>query len=407
MRMTGLIESEDELLEPQVGPVAAAGRHRVLAAWHRLRARTPLGAGPEVDPERRRRLALAGLLAVAMAAGAGATGAVVHSRDVGGAHARTDDRTLLHVLGGSGTLTFGGSDVNDLGVPGSLQSPLPADLTVALRNDGAKPLEVTAVRISVPGVDVLSTAPITALAPGDSEALTTRIAVHCTAADLPRYPSGVTVTVRTPAAKGKPAGSPTTVPLAFDAGHPSAPLANTDPVMSGVFITGSYATSSFYQLCGDVLSMMPPRVSATAVPGSPSQQNPVVHYTLHIDDSPDIPQMALPLSKPPAVPGVVSQTDLAGPRQIGSEGLDVDVTDRITDCSAFGEYLAVRGGAMQAAEALNAATPVGLQPADPRFQTTPTPLGRTAQAMFDGVTPGTADLQSALTTQLAAVCPEL
>jgi hypothetical protein len=419
--MTDLIESEDELLDPQPGPAAAAPPHRVLAALHRLRDRTPLGAAGHADPDRRRRLVLAGLLALAVAAGAGATGVIVHSRDLKDARTHTQERMLLHVLGGSATLTFGNLDGTDgadvLTLPSTFQTPLAADFTVALRNDSAKPLQVSAIQISVPGVDVVGTAPLTTLAPGDSEALTSRVAVHCTATDLPQYPSGVTVTVRTPATKAEAAGPATSVPLAFDAGHPAEPAPDDDPASAddsmgglgevGVATIGSFVTSSFYRLCGDVLTTMPPRVSATGWSGVPSRQNPVVHYSLHIDDSTNAAQVVLPLSKPPVVPGVSAQTDLTGPQQIGSEGLDVNVTDRITDCTAFGGYLALRGGAGEAADALNAATPVGLQPVDPRFRTTPTPLSSTAQSVFAGLTPGLADLQSTLLTQLATICPEL
>lgn len=420
--MTDLIESEDELLDPQPGPVAVgAPRRRWAAALHRLRERTPLGA-PDggADPVRRRRRTLTGLLAAGVAAGAAATGVAMHSHDVTHALARTQNRTLLHLLGGTATLTFTPTDggVNGFGLPGNFQAPLTTDFTIALRNDGAQPLEVTAVSIAVPGLDVVSSPPATTFAPGDAEALTSRVAVHCMAADLPRYPSGVTVSVRTPAARGKAAGPVTEVPLAFDAGHPAAPPAGAGSQNSDIFLAAgtdalgvSPATSSLYQLCGAVLAMAPPRVSATAVlaaPGqAPSPRNPVVRYTLHIDGSPDHPEVALPVSKPTAVPGVSAQTDLAGPRQIGSDGLDVTVTDRVTDCSAFGDYLAVHGGATQAAESLSAATPVGLQPVDPRFQTTPTLLSSSALAVFDGLTPGTADLQETLLSQLAAVCPDL
>ena len=404
--MTDMIESEDELLDPQPSP-AAARPHRLAALSRRLRARTPLRAGDEVDPVRRRRMTLGGLLALAWAAGAGATGVAVHSRDLHRAAARTEDRVLLHLLGGSATLTYGGA-ATDGGATrlGGFDAPLDAEFIVALRNDGAKPLQMTGIRISVPGVDLIGTPSLSTLAPGDAKTVTSRIAVHCTAADLPRYPSGVTVTVRTPAAKGVAAGSPTAVPLAFDAGRPAA----SDPAAEypgEVYDFGSYVTDSFYRLCGDMLSKMPARVSASAVPGTPSPQNPVVRYSLHIDDNPEAAEMAVVLSKPPAVPGVSAQTDLAGPRQIGTQGLDVNVTDRITDCRAFGDYLAVRYGATQAAAALDSATPVGLQPVDPRFQTTPTPLAAAAQPEFDGITPGTADLQSALLTQLSAACPDL
>ncbi|MEY9925589.1 hypothetical protein ABH926_000209 [Catenulispora sp. GP43] len=418
--MTDLIESEDELLDPQAGPVAAAPPHRLVAALHRLRDRTPLGAGFEADPERRRRRTLAGLLALALVTGAAATGVAVHSRDVGHARARTQDRMLLHVLGGSATLTFG--DLNGSGsgdgsqvgrIPGI--DPLPADFTVTLRNDGAQPLEVTGIRIAVPGVAVLDPAPHMTLGPGDAEALTSKVDVNCDAGDLPQYPSGVTATVRTPAATGKAPGSPTAVPLAFDPGHPAPPAsgagaAAVNPEFLGandVFQFQSYTTSSFYRLCGDVLATMPSRVSATALTGSPSLQNPVVSYSLHIDANSAAAQMAVPLPKPPTVPGISARTDLSAPEEIGSEGLDVNVTDRITDCAAFGDYLAVRGGASQAAAALNAATPVGLQPVDPRFRITPTPLASAAEPEFGGLTPGTADLQSTLLVQLSAVCPDM
>ena len=410
--MTDLIESEDELLDPPAGPAAAAPPHRLAAALHRLRARTPLGAGDEVDPARQRRLGPAALLRVAIAAGAGATGVAVHSRDLSHAQSRTQDRLLLHLLGGSATLTFNPTDsgADGLGSPTMSQAPLSTDFTIALRNDGAKPLQVTDVKIAVPGVEMVGAARATTIAPGDSESLTSRVAVHCTDTDLPRYPSGVTLTVRTPAAAGKPAGAPTTLPVAFDAGHPTAATQTGNG--NGFFPYGvddymTYTTGSLYQLCGYVLTMVPPRISASADAGNPSPQNPVVGYSLHIDHSSDTPQMAVPLPKPPAIPGVSARTDLAAPQQIGTQGLDVTVTDRITDCDAFGAYLAVRGGATQAAEALNAATPIGLQPVDPRFQTAPTPLSVTAQAVFDGVTPGTADLQSTLLNQLAAVCPML
>ncbi|ACU76622.1 hypothetical protein Caci_7798 [Catenulispora acidiphila DSM 44928] len=412
--MTDLIESEDELLDPQTGAVPAAPRHRLLAALHRLRQRTPLGSGHEVDPERRRRRTLAGLLALALVAGAGATGVAVHSRDLRHARAQTRDRMLLHLLGGSATLTLTAANVaNGLGMPPDFQTPLSADFSIAVRNDGAKPLEVTAIAISVPGVEVLASAPHMTLPPGDAEALTSRITVDCAAANLPQYPSGVTLTVRTPATKGVPAGPATSVPMSFDPGHPAMPDSSddtspTDPYLLGATDSyGSYVTSSLYRLCGDVLAMMPSQVSATAVSGSPSPQNPVVSYSLHIDGNPKSAQMAVPLPKPPAVPGVTARTDLTSPQEVGSEGLDVNVTDRITDCDAFGRYLAVRGGATQASEALNSATPIGLQPVDPRFRTTPTQLAAAAQPEFDGITPGTADLQSTLLVQLAAACPDL
>ena len=292
-------------------------------------------------------------------------------------------------------------------MPGTFGAPLNAYFTLALRNDGAKPLQVTAVRISVPGVDVLDTPVYPTLAPGDSEAVATQVAVHCTAPDLPRYPSGATLTVRTPAGKGVAAGSPTTVPLAFDPGRPAQAESAPEAYMGENPDFGEYSTGSFYRLCGDALSRMPSRVSATAVPGSPTPQNPVLRYSLHIDYNTDAAEMAVLLAKPPVVPGVSAQTDLTGPRQIGTQGLDVNVTDRITDCRAFGDYLAVRGGATEAANALDDATPVGLQPVDPRFRTAPTLLSTAAAGEFDGITPGTADLQATLTTQLAAVCPDL
>ena len=256
-------------------------------------------------------------------------------------------------------------------------------------------------------MDVLGRPSFPTLAPGDSEAVTTQVAVHCTASDLPQYPSGATVTVRTPAAKGVAAGTPTTVPLAFDPGHPAVTVSGSGAYLGENPDFGEFSTGSFYRLCGDVLGRLPSRVSATAVPGSPTPQNPVLHYTLHIDDNPDAAEMAVVLTEPPVVPGVSAQTDLAGPQQIGIEGLDVNVTDRITDCRAFGDYLAVRGGATEAANALDDATPVGLQPVDPRFQTSPILLSTAAAGEFDGITPGTADLQATLTTQLAAVCPDL
>lgn len=409
--MTGLIESEDELLDPQPGPAAAARPGGLAAFLHRLRAGLPLGgAGRETDPARRRRVVLGSLLAVALAAGAGATGVVVHSRDLHSTRAETRDRLLLHLLGGGATLTFdaGGAGTGTASnLPGSFGAPLNAYFTIALRNDGAKPLQVTAVRISVPGVDLLGTPSTPTLQPGDSEAVTARVAVHCTASDLPQYPSGATLTVRTPAAKDQAAGSPATVPLTFDPGRPTKAASTPETFMRENLDFGQYSTASFYRLCGDVLSRMPSRVRATAVPGSPTPQNPVLRYSLHIDDNPGAAEMAVLLATPPVVPGVSAQTDLTGPRQIGTEGLDVNVTDRITDCRAFGDYLAVRGGATEAANALDDATPVGLQPVDPRFQIAPTLLSTAAAGEFDGITPGTADLQATLTTQLAAVCPGL
>jgi hypothetical protein len=416
--MTDLVESEDELLDPPSGPAAAAPLSPWVSRLHRLRERlAPGGAEPdaEADPARRRRRILAGLLTVAVAAGAAATGAAVHSRDVAHAQTRTQDRMLMHLLGGTASLTFGDLSQDSLSngftLPSSLQIPLAAGFTVALRNDGAKPLEVTGIQISVPGVDVVGAAPHTTFAPGDSAALTTKVTVHCTAADLPRYPSGVSVTVRTPATATQPAGAPITVPLSFDPGHPAS--SSTDSAPSGDTYLGGRidnifsATTSFYELCGDVLAVAPHRVSATTVRGTPSVQDPVVRYTLHIDNSPGAEQMAVPLTKPPTVPGVSAQTDLVAPQQIGSEGLDVNVTDRVTDCQAFGDYLTARGGATRAVAELNAATPVGLVAADPRFQTTPTPLSSTSLPLFDALTPDTADMQATLLTQLAAVCPEL
>jgi hypothetical protein len=413
--MTDLIESEDELLDPQPGPAAAAP-HRLAATLRRLRDRTPLGSDTAVrtaDPGRRRRTALALLLAATLAAGAGAAGVVVHSHDLARAQARTQDRLLLHLLGGSATLTFNNAGGTDGGTTsGSFSTPLPSDFTVALRNDGAQPLEVTGVRLAVPGVDSVRAAPDTIIPPGESAALTTRVNVHCTAQDLPRYPSGVTVTVRTPPAKGRAAGSATTLPLTFDVGHPgddsTASAADRLGLALGQpYYAGSFATDSFYRLCGNVLRLMPPLVTTAALPGNPSPQNPVIRYTLHVAASSDTSQTAVPLTQPIEVPGVSGQSDLTAARQIGPDGLDVTVTDRITDCSAFGSYLSVRGGATQAAHALDAAVPVGLEPADPRFQTSPVPLSTMTGPVYIGVGTENADLQSALLDQLSAACPDL
>ena len=151
--MTDLIESEDELLDPQPGPAAAAAPHRLAAAVHRLRARLPLGGGgSETDPARRRRMTLGALLALALAAGAGATGVIVHSRDLHTTQAHAQDRMLLRLLGGGATLTFdaGGPGTGTASnLPGTFGAPLNAYFTLALRNDGAKPLQVTGVGISV------------------------------------------------------------------------------------------------------------------------------------------------------------------------------------------------------------------------------------------------------------------
>jgi hypothetical protein len=406
--MTDLIESEDELLDPQPNP---AGPHRLVATLRRLRDRTPAAgaATPGADPGRRRRTATALLLAVAVAAGAGAAGVVVHSHDLARAQARTQDRLLLHLLGGSAALTFDGAGpYQSVKMPDNLSGPLPTGFTIALRNDGAKPLEVTGVGVAVPGVDVVTAAPGTVLSPGQSVALTTRVAVHCTDQSLPRTPSGVTVTVRTPAAAGQAAGSRTTLPLTFDAGHPGEDLAAAGLTPEDQFVMGSYATSDFYRLCGEVLRMMPLDVTAKALPGTPSPQNPVIRYTLHVAASPDTPETALPLSTPADVPGVSAQTDLTAARQIGPDGLDLTVTDRITDCAEFGSYMSIRGGATQAAQTLDSAMPVGLEPTDPRFQTSPMPVAPTAGPVYVGIGGAGLDSQrSAVLQQLAAICPDL
>src|SRR5262249_42780524 len=144
-----------------------------------------------------------------------------------------------------------------------------------------------------PGVDVVTPAPDTMVAPGASATLTTRIAVHCNAKDLPQYPSGVTVTVHTVSAKDKPTttGAATDVPLTF----PPAPTTGgqQDRGREQAYTMGAAPTGSFYHLCGAVLTMMPADITATALPAADATpQNPLVRYRLHIESTPGADQVA-------------------------------------------------------------------------------------------------------------------
>ena len=139
--MTDLIESEDELLDPQPGrrpprrtgwPPPCTGCATVAAAHPaRDRSRTAPAAGPgrPADPGRGGR-------------GRGDRGGRAPARPAP-AQAHTQDRMLLHLLGGSATLSL-----SELGpYPGTItpegsDTPMEANFSIALRNDGAKPLRV-------------------------------------------------------------------------------------------------------------------------------------------------------------------------------------------------------------------------------------------------------------------------
>jgi hypothetical protein len=403
--MTDLIESEDELLDPRPasGPAAEGG---LAALARRLRARTSLSGRPRAaDPKRRRRAVQGGALALALVAGASAAGVAVHRVDLHRDQSRVQERMLLHLLGGGASLTYAGTGARSgLSLPDRFDSPMPTDFTIGVRNDGARPLEVTGVRIQQPGVDVVSPAPKATVKPGESVALTTRVTVRCTAADLPASPTGATVTVRTAAEKGTKAGAATDVPLTFTTKLTEAVLPN--PVQSSTYLIGSYVTGSFYHLCGNVLSTMPARISATAPATDVSPRNPVVRYTMHIAGARGASQIVSVSTTAPTMPGVGSETDLKGPRPIGDSGVDIAVTDRITDCRAFGEYLAIRGGAATATLWLSSVTPLSVEAADPRFRS-PQEAGSMMESLDSFAEANDSRFEEAVLGQLAAACPDL
>ncbi|GAA1992861.1 hypothetical protein [Catenulispora subtropica] len=401
--MTDLIESEDELLEPQPAP-GPSGVTGLAALTRRLRARTPFG-GSGADPQRRPRAALAGVLAVALAAGAAAAGVAVHRADLHRERTRGQDRMLLHLLGGGASLAYAGTGARSgQALPDAFDAPLPTDFTIGVRNDGAKALEITAVRIRQPGMDVVDSAPKAMVKPGESVALTTRVAVHCTASDLPRSPTGATVVVRTAADKGKKAGDPIEVPLTFTSG--SAEGAVPNPNQSQSYLVGSYVTGNFYHLCANVLAKMPAGISVRASTLDATLGNPVVRYTMHIDGTRGASQIVTASTTAPTMPGVTSETDLKGPLPIGASGVDVAITDRITDCTAFGDYLAIRGGAATAALWLSSVAPLSVEAADPRFR-----LPQEQRSMMQSLETfgelSDDSFQDALLGQLAAACPAL
>lgn len=404
--MTDLVESEDELLDPQPAPETAP-RNKLAGAWRRLRARLPFGA--DSDPRRRRRAVLACGMTVALVAGAGAAGAAVHRADLHRNRSHVQSRILLHLLGGGASMTFNSNDGRGYElVPDRFDTPLAADFTVSLRNDGAQPLDITGLQIRQPGVDVMAHQTKATVKPGEAVSVMARVAVHCTAPDLPQYPSGVTVTVRTAADKTKPAGKPTDVALPFDLGSHDSVMSDGDRMPS--YSVDAFVTNSFYHLCANVLALMPIRVTTTVLPSGASPQNPVVRYVLHVAGTPGAAEVVKTTPPSVRVPGVSVETDLREPQRVGASGLDVTVTDRITDCAAFGDYLADWSGAMQAANALHSATPLSLEPADPRFLTATAtrPLGQEANlfGVFSSAAGDGKEL-GALLTELIAACPQL
>src|SRR2546423_202712 len=211
--MNDLVESEDELLDPQPAPQAAP-RTKAAGVLRRWRAQLPFGA--DSDPRQRRRAVLACGMALALAAGAGAAGVAVHRADLHRDQSRVQSRILLHLLGGGASMTF--LSVDGSGhtvVPDRFDIPLATDFAISVRNDGAQPLDIRAVRIKEPGVDVESYETSATVKPGEAVSVVARGPVDRTAADLPQYPSGVTVTRRTAGSKTRPAGKPTDVALAF------------------------------------------------------------------------------------------------------------------------------------------------------------------------------------------------
>ncbi|NUR61889.1 MAG: hypothetical protein HOV87_25000 [Catenulispora sp.] len=454
--MTDLIESEDELLDPQPAP-GAAGRARLAALARRLRGGGGIGtetgtdtdtgtgtgvggdnaadteaadaetsdveggtwpedpAEAEIDPRRRQHLTRVAALALALVAGASAAGVAVHKADLHRNASQVQDRVLLHLLGGGASLTYAGTGARDgVSLPDTFDTPMATDLTIGLRNDGARRLEITGVQIHQPGVDVVDPAPKATVEPGQAVALTTRITVRCTASDLPQAPTGATVTVRTAADKGHAAGAPTKLPLTFTAGSGGTPPSGVAPGLAEalpgngqgqVYMIGSYVTDSFYRLCGSVLMRMPARISAEVPATDAGPQNPAVRYSLHIAGTPGAAQVVTKTANPTVLPGVSTETDLPGPLPIGASGVAVTVTDRITDCAAFGRYLAVHGGAATAPMWLSFATPVTVQAADPRFRIAE--ASGTGLDGLDALTGGEADLQDAVLAQVAAACPDL
>jgi len=400
--MNDLVESEDELLDPQPAPQAAP-RTKAAGVLRRWRAQLPFGA--DSDPRQRRRAVLACGMALALAAGAGAAGVAVHRADLHRDQSRVQSRILLHLLGGGASMTF--LSVDGSGhtvVPDRFDIPLATDFAISVRNDGAQPLDIRAVRIKEPGVDVESYETSATVKPGEAVSVVARVSVHCTAADLPQYPSGVTVTVRTAGSKTRPAGKPTDVALAFDHGSHDSVLPDASD-QGSAYLVNSFATNSFYHLCANAVALMPPQVTATVLPSGASPRNPVVRYALHIEGTPGIADIVAPAAPSSRVPGVSVETDLDGTKPVGNSGLDVTVTDRITDCAAFGDYLTSRGGAAVAADTLHSAVPLSLEPADPRFRsaTVNRPIGRD-EGLF-ATSGGT--VLGALLAELTAACPQL
>jgi len=351
-------------------------------------------------------------LAVALVAGAVGSGVAVHRVDVHRSQTQVRTRLLLHLLGGSATLTLSDTDSarGSIPIPDSFDTPLGTDFGVSVRNDSAQPLEISNLRLRLPGVDVVTPAPDTVVPANTSATLTTRIAVHCNAKDLPQYPSGVTVTARTISGKDKATATsaPTDIPLTFTPA-PTNGGGQQDRGPEQAYTVGADPTGSFYHLCGDVLTMMPADITATAITTTATTpQSPQVSYRLHIESTPGTNQVATPAKSTSTIPGVTAETDLKTTQPIGPTGLDVTVTDHITDCTALGTYLLSQGGAGRAAALLNEAAPFSVQPADPRFRLDDR-LAPSAwsQGLFDVYQEQGASLQEALVSQLAAACPEL
>jgi hypothetical protein len=148
-------------------------------------------------------------------------------------------------------------------------------------------------------------------------------------------------------------------------------------------------------------------MTVTVPPGGAGPRNPVVRYTMHNSGASKAAQVVAPSTTVPTMPGVTSETDLKDPLPIGPAGVDVAVTDRIIDCEALGDYLAIRGGATAAALWLSSAVPVSVEPADPRFRLPPGPASPIRGDFDTFVVDGDVQFQDAVLEQLAAICPSL
>jgi hypothetical protein len=362
------LESEDEVLdasEPQV-------RHRPLPVLKTFEAGF-----------RRYRKTVRALTALAVVAASAALGALAtHGADVHGQTSAADDKVLIRLIGGGGSLGL------DDEQPPSVPYQANAFLRFTVRNDGLKTVTIVSTWVSQPGVEIIqSDSDITAI-PGVQDIIAVSLKVNCADPALPERPDVLHLMVRS--ADGG------LVPESLPMPAPPGPITPAELELAD---STSSALDDYKVLCGQSDNRVLQDVTYKGVTSGASATNPAFTYALTVANPGPAPKVVTLSGE--TLPGIQTTSTITGKLVIqGGTTADVSVTYRATDCAKLRTYLlSFQGDGIGIAVTVTGNDTLSVDQADPRFPSVPQPLDVADSSL--GVYYG--DFLS----QLAIACPNL